>query len=706
MAASKIVKPFHDFIAEVEKSPAFTNSHHNCELILDDNDGALGLHKILEIKIKDYDKENITVGVNEEDNQSEANLADAESLSDGISNENINQEIINYVYDNLIAKEVNNESSSNNLDPNDKVVKNLRATSKNEQLDDNDKNKSSSSTTVEETHEENPTIIKKNEDKLSLQSPVFVEGKCFISDNSIYFVSAFNQILNNSSIVRVTYESLLSIKKAQEMDIIPEWFKIKPDENQSFAFTALLDKDDTHDSISNMIEYAMDSKQKLETNTAAHDQTETTNQKTNLDSNDIESSHDLSENVLITKDADEMISMSLYPEEIALLEENEFFSDLHHAISLYVNKDFKEVYKSIFSKIHPRNPFYDFYQRAGQRGADYSKFDVIPDDIQVPSAYSVNLKYNIGLEKAKKRIYGSFALPSRADINENVKLFFFNSCIVLQTQINFESSYSFLNSFRAVITAVIHDVPSEDGSGKNTTQIDMLYGAYFLDSSFFKKLAKKAVLPILKIICTKFKTCMSECLRDVYKEKSFRERGIEVKDINAIFRKYPNNNGPRSNAPRSSNLHSRSSSVSSINSIGSISSISSIGSDNGDTRNRLINEISREPDAENKTLTGFKNQITNPKNNKMLIKIKNIENIITKYLSEAMHMNHKVTPSDKSKLNIPFINIVYRTTSYFPTYINTLCLFLPFIAPIFSAKSIAILMYIYMNFIQGMSNSS
>ncbi|SCL83710.1 hypothetical protein PCHDS_000497100, partial [Plasmodium chabaudi adami] len=309
MAAATLGKPFHDFIAEVEKSPAFTNSHHNCELILDDNDEALGLHKILEIKIKDDDKENITVEMMEEDDQSEASLTDDESVSDGIPNDDINQEIINYVYDNLLAKEVNNESSSNNLDPNDKVVKNLRATSKNEQLDDNDKNKPSSSTTVEETHEENPTIIKKDEPKLSLQAPVLVEGKCFISDNSIYFVSAFNQILKNSSIVRVTYESLLSIKKALKLDIIPEWFKIKPNENQSFAFTALLDKDDTHDSISNMIEYAMDSKQKLETNTAAHDQTQTTNQMANLDSNDIDPSHDLSENVLITKDVDEMISM-------------------------------------------------------------------------------------------------------------------------------------------------------------------------------------------------------------------------------------------------------------------------------------------------------------------------------------------------------------------------------------------------------------
>ncbi|CAD2084429.1 conserved rodent malaria protein, unknown function [Plasmodium vinckei lentum] len=645
MAAVTKAKPFHDFIAEVEKSPAFTNSHHNCELILDDNHEALGLHKILEIKIKDNGGENITVGVNEETDKNGTKLNDDESVSDDILNESINQEIINYVYENLLAKGVNNESSSNNIDPNDKVVKNLRAASKNEQLDDNDKNKPSSSTTVKKTHEKKRTIIKKDEDKLSLQIPVLVEGKCFISDDSIYFVSAFNQILKNSSIVRVAYESLLSIKKAQKLNIIPEWFKIKPDENQSFAFTTLLDKDDTYDSISNMIEYAMDSKQKLETNTATHDKTQTANQKDNLNSNDIEPSSELSEKVLITKDVDEMISMNLYPEEIALLEEKGFFSDIHHSISLYVNKDFKEVYNSIFSKIHPRNPFYDFYQRVDQQGADYSKFDVLPDPIQVPSGYSINLKYNVGLEKAKKKIYGSFAIPSRADINENVKLFFFDNCIILQTQVNFISKYKFLQSFRAVITAIIHDVPSENGSGKNTTQIDMLYGAYFVDSSFFKGIVKNAVLPLLNFICTRFKTCISECLRDVYKEKAFRERGIEIKDINAIFRKYNNSN----------------------------TSSSSLNKDASDTSDRIkINEGCRDPDAKNKTLTGFKNQIANPKNNKTLIKMKHFENILNKYLSEAMDVNPTVTPSDKT--------------------------------PKFSSKSIAILMYIYMNFIQSLNH--
>ncbi|CAD2092951.1 conserved rodent malaria protein, unknown function [Plasmodium vinckei brucechwatti] len=645
MAAVTSVKPFHDFIAEVEKSPAFTKSHRKCELILDDDNEALGLHKILEIKIKDNDSENITAGINEEAYQSGAELNDDKSVSGDILNENINQEIINYVYENLLAKEVNNESSSNNLGPNDKVVKNLRATSKNKQLNDNDKKKPSSSTTVKETHEKKHTIIKKDEDKLSLQSPVLVEGKCFISDNSIYFVSAFNQILKNSSIVRVAYESLLSIKKAKKLNLIPKWFKIKPDEDQSFAFTTLLDKDDTHESISNMIEYAMDSKQKLEANTVIHDKTQTANQKDNLNSNDIYPSSELSENVLITKDVDEMISMNLYPDEIALLEEKGFFSDIHHSISLYVNKDFKDVYYSIFAKIHPRNPFYDFYQRVDQQGADYSKFDVLPDTIQVPSAYTVNLKYNVGLEKAKKKLFVPLPIPSRADINENVKLFFFDNCIILQTQVNFISQYEFLQSFRAVITAIIHDVPSEDGSGKNTTQIDMSYGAYFVDSSFFKGLVKRALLPLLHFICTRFKTCISECLRDVYKEKVFRERGIEIKDINAIFRKY--NDGSTSS--------------------------SSLNIDISDTSNRIkINERSRDPDAKNKTLTGFKNQIANPQNNQTTIKTKHFENILNNYLNEATHMNLTVTPSDKT--------------------------------PNFSSKSIAILMYIYMNFIQSLNH--
>ncbi|WBY57740.1 hypothetical protein Py17XNL_001002077 [Plasmodium yoelii yoelii] len=669
----KEAKVFRDFVTEVEKSPVFSNSLQNCELLLDDNNEALGLHKIFEINIKDNDNENITVGVNGEAGQSETEPNDGESVSGEIPDANINQDIINYVYENLLAKETKNGSSSNDLDPNDKVVKNLRATSKNEELDDNDEKNASSSTQMEEIHERNCTIIKKDKDKLSLQSPVLVEGKCFISNNSIYFVSAFNQILKNSSIVRVKCESILSIKRAQELNIIPEWLKIKPDENQSFVFTSLLDKDDTYDSISNMIEYAMDSKQKLETNPTPDNQTETKKQKNNLDSNDIKPSSELSEKVLIIKDIDNVIPLNLYPEEIKLLEEKEFYSDLKYANSLYINKHFKEIYYNVFSKINEKNPFYEFYKRIDPQGINYDQFNELSDNIQTPSGYSFNFKYNVSLIKAKKKVYG---LPTRSDVNENVKLFFFDNCIILQTQINFISKIPFLKSFRAIITAVLHSVPSEDDSGKHATQIDMLYGAYIFKSTYFENFIINNLLPLLNSICLKFKVCVSECIRDIYKDKALRGMGIDISNINTIFRASNNNDSNSSIDISNINTIFRASNNNDSNSSDASSSdaSSSDASSSDASSSDASSSDTKHPDGKNKTLTGFKNQIINPQNNKMIIKMKHIKNILSNYISEAMHMNPTVTISNK-------------------------------IAN-FTSTSLTILMYIYMNYIKNQGNSS
>ncbi|EAA17526.1 CCAAT-box DNA binding protein subunit B [Plasmodium yoelii yoelii] len=665
MAALKGTKPFHDFVTEVEKSPVFSNSLQNCELLLDDNDEALGLHKIFEINIKDNDNEHITVGVNDEDGQSDTEQNDEESVSDDIPDPNINQDIINYVYENLLAKVTNNESSSNDLDPNDKVEQNLRATSKNEELDDNDE-QNASTTSMEEIQERNCTIIKKDEDKLSLQSPVLVEGKCFISNDSIYFVSAFNQILKNSSVVRVKCESILSTKKAQELNIIPEWLKIKPDENQSFSFTSLLDKDDTYDSISNMIEYAMNSKQKSEAN-ATDNETQTKKEKNNSDSNDIKPSSELSERILITKDIDNMMTMNLYPDEIDLLEEKEFYSELEYSNSLYINKDFKDVYYNVFSKIHEKNPFYEFYQRIDPQGVNYDQFNELSDNIQTPSGYSFNFKYNVSLVKAKKRVYG---LPTRADINETIKLFFFHDCIILQTQINFITNIPFLKSVRGVITAILHSVPSEDGSGKNATQIDMLYGAHFLKSSLFDSFILGTLLPLLNSICLKFRVCINECVRDIYKDKALREMGIEISNINNIFRT-SNNKGGNSNDGNSSDANSSDANSSDANS----SDVSSSDVSSSDVSSSDVSSSdTKHPGAKNKTLSGFKNQITNPQNNKIFIKTKHFENILDNYINETMHMNPTVTPSDK--------------------------------VANFTSTSLTILMYIYMNYIKNQGNLS
>ncbi|EAA19290.1 hypothetical protein [Plasmodium yoelii yoelii] len=648
MTALNELIPFHDFITEVETSPVFNSGLRSCELLLDDNDGALGIHQIFEINIKDDDNEDITIEIDEEPDQSGAQPNDDESVSNDIPDPNINQEIINYVYENLLEKGKNNENSSNNLDPNDKVVKKLRATSKNEELDDNDEKNASPTTSMEEIQERNCTIIKKDENKLSLQSPVLVEGKCFISNDSIYFVSAFSQILKNSSVVRVKCESILSTIKAHKFNIIPKSLKIKPDETQSFSFTILLDKDNTYDSISNMIQYPINSKQKLEINPISHNKKQTKNQNNHLDLDHIKPSPLFSENLLITKDIDNMISMNLYPDEIELLEKKEFYTDLKYVTSLYINKDFKDLYYNVFSKNHPKNPLYELSRQMDSQGINYDQLNQLPDTIQTPSGYSFNLKYSASLEKVKQQMYASFMLPSRADINETIKLFFFHDCIILQTQVNFVTKIPFLSSFRFVITAIIHDLPSENSSGKKNTQIDILYAAHFFKHTYFENKIVPVLLPLLESICLKFKVHINECIRDIYKDKAFRETPTQITNINNIFR----------------------TSTTTDNSITDNNTTNNSTTDNSSciTNNQKYKHL----DAKNKTLAGFKNKITNPQNNKIAIKTKHFENILANYINEEIHINPTLTTSDKT--------------------------------PKFLLNSIAILMYIYMNFIQNLRN--
>ncbi|CDU17382.1 conserved Plasmodium protein, unknown function [Plasmodium yoelii] len=624
MTALNELIPFHDFITEVETSPVFNSGLRSCELLLDDNDGALGIHQIFEINIKDDDNEDITIEIDEEPDQSGAQPNDDESVSNDIPDPNINQEIINYVYENLLEKGKNNENSSNNLDPNDKVVKKLRATSKNEELDDNDEKNASPTTSMEEIQERNCTIIKKDENKLSLQSPVLVEGKCFISNDSIYFVSAFSQILKNSSVVRVKCESILSTIKAHKFNIIPKSLKIKPDETQSFSFTILLDKDNTYDSISNMIQYPINSKQKLEINPISHNKKQTKNQNNHLDLDHIKPSPLFSENLLITKDIDNMISMNLYPDEIELLEKKEFYTDLKYVTSLYINKDFKDLYYNVFSKNHPKNPLYELSRQMDSQGINYDQLNQLPDTIQTPSGYSFNLKYSASLEKVKQQMYASFMLPSRADINETIKLFFFHDCIILQTQVNFVTKIPFLSSFRFVITAIIHDLPSENSSGKKNTQIDILYAAHFFKHTYFENKIVPVLLPLLESICLKFKVHINECIRDIYKDKAFRETPTQITNINNIFR----------------------TSTTTDNSITDNNTTNNSTTDNSSciTNNQKYKHL----DAKNKTLAGFKNKITNPQNNKIAIKTKHFENILANYINEEIHINPTLTTSDKS----------------------------------------------------------
>ncbi|SBW38070.1 conserved rodent malaria protein, unknown function [Plasmodium berghei] len=96
-----------------------------------------------------------------------------------------------------------------------------------------------------------------------------------------------------------------------------------------------------------------------------------------------------------------MIPINIYPEEIQLLKEKEFYTDLKHLTSLYINADFKKLYYNVFSKIHPKNTLYQFSPQINPQRLNYDHFNELGHTIQTPSGYSFNFKYNVSLQKTK-----------------------------------------------------------------------------------------------------------------------------------------------------------------------------------------------------------------------------------------------------------------------------------------------------------------
>lgn len=100
-----------------------------------------------------------------------------------------------------------------------------------------------------------------------------------------------------------------------------------------------------------------------------------------------------------------MIPINIYPEEIQLLKEKEFYTDLKHLTSLYINADFKKLYYNVFSKIHPKNTLYQFSPQINPQRLNYDHFNELGHTIQTPSGYSFNFKYNVSLQKVKQKVY-------------------------------------------------------------------------------------------------------------------------------------------------------------------------------------------------------------------------------------------------------------------------------------------------------------
>ncbi|GAW78998.1 hypothetical protein, conserved [Plasmodium gonderi] len=87
----------------------------------------------------------------------------------------------------------------------------------------------------------------------ALKKKMLLQGKIFITHDSVYFMSLFDSLFSKNSILRIPYESIESVKKMSVFNFIPNALKIVA-KNRSFVFTSFVHRDNAYDLIMDMIQ--------------------------------------------------------------------------------------------------------------------------------------------------------------------------------------------------------------------------------------------------------------------------------------------------------------------------------------------------------------------------------------------------------------------------------------------------------------------
>ncbi|GAB64500.1 hypothetical protein PCYB_012330 [Plasmodium cynomolgi strain B] len=86
----------------------------------------------------------------------------------------------------------------------------------------------------------------------ALMKKILLQGKMFITHDSVYFMSLFDSLFSKISIVRIPYESIVAVQKMSVFNFIPNALKIVA-KNKSFVFTSFVHRDHAHDFIMHMM---------------------------------------------------------------------------------------------------------------------------------------------------------------------------------------------------------------------------------------------------------------------------------------------------------------------------------------------------------------------------------------------------------------------------------------------------------------------
>ncbi|SBS79951.1 hypothetical protein POVCU2_0001410 [Plasmodium ovale curtisi] len=399
----------------------------------------------------------------------------------------------------------------------------------------------------------------------ALLKTILVQGKIFITHDSIYFISLFNSLFSKNSIMRLKYESIVSVEKMTVFHFIPNALKIVV-KNRSFLFTSFVHRDHAYSLIMDMIQdnnnareipkkgtvISSDEQEEEEEEEEEEKEKEKEKEKEETGQGRKEDERKVREeeqqggnaeenNQVHLLDVSSPSSFLIEPrkntleinpskEEKKILEKNNYVQCSNHIGGLYINKNFKKIFLDIFSQFNDENPLVKNVHDKNPQNLCYDSLHNLGKLFEENIFLTYELKYNISLFDDDKKVFG---IPSRSDVNENINFFFLNNGIIIQKYITLLCNIPLAGCFRTVITVTIHGLPSNaasQGSGNignsgssghaiHSTQIDFSYDIDFVKHTFFKSQIRGNALPELEASLAQLRKYTEAAITERYSKK-------------------------------------------------------------------------------------------------------------------------------------------------------------------------------------------
>ncbi|CRG98492.1 conserved Plasmodium protein, unknown function [Plasmodium relictum] len=376
----------------------------------------------------------------------------------------------------------------------------------------------------------------------ALSKKILIQGKIFITFDSIYFISLFNVLFFKNSVIRIKYKDIKSVEKLTVLHFIPNSLKIIT-KYKTFIFMSFVHRDHAYDLITDMVKENRNTKEIPKKGIVFHIREDKDDDDYNSNSEESKNEYkfrdkikclkreelfpklDNEENRLHIETRNGYLELNIDIEEKQILELNNYVNCKKHINSLYVNKNFKNIFLELFAKFDNDNPLVRTVLDKKATDLSYDKFESLDKIFQKKKCLKYESIYNILLFDDGKKIFG---LPERSNVKEIINFFFFKNIISIQKSNILLCKVPLAGCFRTIITININNL--EEIS--NSTQIDFLYDIEFLKSTFFKSKIEGNTLPKLEETVISLKEYTENSIYKKFNKNKIKKKDILIDDKN------------------------------------------------------------------------------------------------------------------------------------------------------------------------------